>query len=73
MTRENEHYQPSGIRFYDNASKREMMLVYPDEPQESLRGWILFRHPDGQWVTLRKATDADRKAINAAVVEAHHV
>jgi hypothetical protein len=29
-------------------------------------------HPDGQWVTLRKATEADTAAINDAVVSAHH-
>lgn len=22
-------------------------------------GWVFYRHPDGQWATLRKATEAE--------------
>lgn len=29
-------------------------------------GWVFYRHPDGQWVTLRKATDAEIVAARAA-------
>lgn len=64
------NYKPFGVEFFANG--REMMLVYPEEPRESLRGWLLYKHHDGQWVTLREATDADKAAINKAVVEAHH-
>ena len=56
-------YNPTGTRFYDQRSDREMMLVGCEEPQAGWRGWILYRHPDGQWVSLRKATDADRAAL----------
>jgi hypothetical protein len=65
------NYEPRGTRFYANG--KEMMLVTDDEPQKSWHGWLMYRHPDGQWVSLRKATDADLAAINKAVVEAHHV
>lgn len=53
-------YEPSGVEFFDQASGRRMMLVDDAEPRESLRGWLLYWH-DGynNWVTLRKATDAD--------------
>lgn len=33
-------------------------------PGYSLDGWICRRHADGQWVTMRKATDADKKIIH---------
>jgi hypothetical protein len=68
-SRMSEIYQPSGTRFHDLASGREMMLVHAGE---LYAGWIVYKHPDGQWVTLREATDADRRAIDAAVIAAHH-
>ncbi|HWE50500.1 MAG TPA: hypothetical protein VG273_11945 [Bryobacteraceae bacterium] len=57
-------FDPPGLRFYDKASKREMKLIYKGNP---FAGWLVYRSPDGQWVFLRKATDADINAINAAV------
>lgn len=65
-----EHYDPPGLNF--EANGRQMKYCYPDCPRESLRGWLLYKHPDGQWVTLRKATETDIAAINEAVVSAHH-
>jgi hypothetical protein len=64
------NYEPRGTRFY--ANDKEMMLVTDDETRKDMHGWLLYKHPDGQWVSLRKATDADLAAINKAVVEAHH-
>ena len=61
-----KHYEPIGTRFIDLASNRQMVLVSDDEPREALRGWVCYRHPDGQWVTLRKATMEDRTAVTVA-------
>jgi hypothetical protein len=33
--------------------------------------WLFYRHPDGQWVSLRKANEQDVNAINAAMDAAH--
>jgi len=68
---EAKHFDPSGLEFFDAATNRKMKCVYPDSSHWTA-GWLLYRHPDGHWVTLRKATDADLAAINAAVVEGHH-
>lgn len=57
------------LRF--EANGREMMYVYPDTKHESA-GWLLYRHPDGQWVSYRKATDADIIAMSAAVSKSFH-
>lgn len=65
-----QDYDPPGLNFETNG--KQMKYCYPDCPRESLRGWLLYKHPDGQWVSLRKATDADISAINGAVVSAHH-
>lgn len=65
-----KHYDPPGLNF--NANGKEVKYCYPDCERESLRGWLLYKHPDGQWVSLRKATDDDIKRINEAVVYAHH-
>lgn len=46
----------SGIGFYSQTMQREMRYLYPDSGHH-WAGWILFRHPDGHWVSLRKATD----------------
>jgi hypothetical protein len=64
-------FNPPGIEFYDINSGRTMTYVYPDTKHWSA-GWILFKNHDGQWVTLRKATDADIATINKSVVAAHH-
>ena len=61
------HYEPRGIVFW--ARNRTMMLVSDEEPRESLRGWLLYRHPAGNWVTLRKATKSDLDAIYRGNVE----
>ena len=52
-----EIWEPQGTRFWDAASDREMLLV--DEPERDFDGWLCYRHPDGQWVSLRKATEED--------------
>lgn len=58
-----KHYEPTGVKFYDTASRREMMY----SQDEDTRGWLLWKHPDGQWVTLRKATKDDIGRINLCV------
>ena len=63
-------YEPSGTCFQANG--KEMMLVLDDEPRKEMHGWILYRHPDGQWVPLRNATDGELVAICNAVSRAHH-
>lgn len=54
-------YEPKGMVFWSKG--KSIMLVSDEEPRESLRGWLLYRHPDGQWVTLRKATNSDLQAV----------
>ena len=29
-------YKPHGIKFYDKATKREMMYAYPDDPRPAV-------------------------------------
>jgi hypothetical protein len=45
-------YEPKGIKFFDAISDRQMILVADGEP---FAGWLCYQHPDGQWVSLRKA------------------
>lgn len=61
-----------GIEFYDANSGRMMKYIYPSETAGIHRGWIWYRHPDGQWVTLRKATEADLGKLDSAVINDHH-
>ena len=56
-------YEPKGIEFYDAISGRQMLLVAEGE---SFAGWLCYRHPDGQWVSLRKATNEDRAKLESA-------
>ena len=48
------HYE-----FYDQASERQMLLKKWHD--DNL--WLFYKHPDGQWVSLRKATDDDLFAL----------
>ena len=59
------------VKFYDANTRREMMYVYPISTSW-VKGWILVKHVDGTWVTLRKANGNDIEAINKAVIECHH-
>jgi hypothetical protein len=61
----------NGINFYSQARHQQMRYLYPDCGHH-WAGWILYKHPDGQWVSLRKATDADIAELSAAVSKAHH-
>jgi len=55
-------YAPEGIEFYDKVRGRMMLLVTAG----SLKGWLCYRHPDGQWVTLREVTSEDLSALRYA-------
>ncbi len=57
-----EQYEPNGIRFWDNG--KPMLLVQDDEC--GFDGWICYKHPDGQWVSLRKAIEKDILMIETA-------
>lgn len=54
-----------GIEFLDGASGR-IMSIRPtgDGP------WLCWKHPDGQWVTVREPTENDLDAIEAAAISA---
>jgi hypothetical protein len=49
----------AGLRFWSQTRKQNMILV-TEGPHKD---WICYQHPDGQWVTLRKATPADLEAL----------
>ena len=52
------------IEFFDCVSKRKMKLT-------NLYGrelWVCYKHPDGQWVTLRQATVADVRVIALTLI-----
>ena len=55
---------PPGIEFYDAATGKHCKLVTGDSTPFS--GWIVYKHPDGQWVTWRKATADDIARIEHA-------
>lgn len=55
---------PEGFRFWDNANQREMLLV--DNDGSAYHGWLCYLGADGQWVTLRKATEDDLARIEEA-------
>ena len=64
------HYEPKGIKFYSQSRKQDMMFC--TEEGHSFYQWILYRHPDGQWVSLRKATAQDRQQLSAALIKSYH-
>ena len=55
------YYEPEGIRFVDNASRRAMKLV----THGTYRGWLVFWNGDS-WVTSRKATSDDMTRLRSA-------
>lgn len=59
-----ETLTPEGIVFYDLRSARTMLFV--TALNHPFNGWLCWLHPDGEWVTQRKATQDDRTRIEAA-------
>lgn len=66
-----EMFDVAPLKFWDNATKQEMMYVYPDT-KHWCAGWLLYRAKHGGWVTLRKATGEDIEQLSAAVISGHH-
>jgi hypothetical protein len=60
------HYDPPGVAFYDLASDRQMKLI----TEGPYRRWLVFKHPDGQWVSLREATPKDYAQVAPAAIQA---
>lgn len=60
-------YEPVGIKFFSNSRKQECMFC--TEAGHSFYQWILYKHPDGQWVSLRKATQSDSNEIAGALLK----
>ena len=54
-------FQPSGFDFI--AGGKTLRLV--EMPEHPAHHWIVYQHPDGQWVTLRKATQDDFRTLAA--------
>jgi len=54
-----EHPKPAGFEFFDVTSQRHAMLSV----EGWTKGWLLWKHPDGQWITWRKATKDDRQRL----------
>lgn len=57
------YVNPPGRYFYDAGLCRELLLI--EDLASGWNGWLCYRHPDGQWVTLRKATEDDLAKIEA--------
>jgi hypothetical protein len=64
------HLVPEGVRFYDAATRQEMILCTDDG--SSWNGWLLYKHLDGHWVSLRKATPEDQMALLRKVARKEH-
>lgn len=58
-----EIYEPPGFQFLETNTGRTMILVTGGP----WKGWLAARHPGGDWVSVRQATDADRKALYGAI------
>jgi hypothetical protein len=60
------------VQCYCNGDIDDINFGEDPDSKHELAGWILYRHPDGQWVTLRKATDRDISTMSAAVSKQFH-
>ena len=56
---------------FRDALLNRWAYVYPDTKHWTA-GWLLRRTASGEWITVRKATDADIENLTRAVVAAHH-
>lgn len=49
-----EHYNPEGPEYFGTSGRHYKFCT-----EGHAVGWVLYKHPDGQWVTLRKMTDLE--------------
>ena len=63
-----EKPEPKGMRFYSRARQQEM--IFCQHEGNEWDQWLFYKHPDGQWVSLRRATEADIAELAQAVKEA---
>lgn len=54
-------YDPPGIRFLDAVTNCEMKLI----TSGTWKGWLVYLHCEGHWVSLRKAIPSDMSKIEA--------
>ena len=54
------------LEFYDAKSSRRMKLDYWPGKGEESKPWVFYKHPDGQWVSLREATPDDIERLENA-------
>lgn len=50
-----------GQEYYDKASNRIITIM-----EHRGENWLCYKHPDGQWVTLRKPTEEDIEKLENA-------
>ena len=55
-----EHWRPTGFKFKNDG---EEYILCDGGNREGLKGWLCYRRPDGQWVTLRECGREEREAI----------
>jgi len=53
--------------FDDSKTGRAMRYIHPTN-DHFLANWILWKHPDGQWVSMREATEDDLAVIDAEAI-----
>lgn len=58
-------YKPTGLEWTDMNTGRSEMLV----TEGIWADWILYKHPDGQWVSLQKVTPEQRDIILAKLLK----
>ena len=51
------------IKFYDVTSKRHMKYI-TEKADHLWAGWLQYKLPNGCWVVLHKATQADVEALD---------
>ena len=52
-------HNPTGIAFFDATTGKECRYV----TEGHFAGWVVYLHPDGQWVTLKQPSNDELERI----------
>jgi hypothetical protein len=55
----------NGAEFFDQLSNREMLV----KNDSTGHAWLFYKGPEGDWVSMRAATDEDLELLDAAYDE----
>lgn len=64
------HIEPRGLRFWCKNHRKTFILCLDES--SGWNGWLFYKHPDGFWVSFRRANAAELKLLGVPKIPTIH-